>query len=419
MTEYAIRVEGLCKEYIIGGREEGNRTFRETISDALSAPLRHLRAIGQEPLPEERFWALQNVSFDVKRGEVVGIIGRNGAGKSTLLKILSRITAPSKGKVEIRGQVASLLEVGTGFHPELTGRENIYLNGTILGMSRAEVRHKFGEIVGFAGVYEFLDTPVKRYSSGMLVRLAFAVAAHLEPDILLIDEVLAVGDAEFQRKSLGRMQDTARSGRTVFFVSHNMNAIQALCDKCILLDDGHLLRHDATGKVVADYLRSDQCDDVYQRQPIAGRKKPTIVRATILRPGTSYDRDAPALCLDLDVWTAKNTATAIDVRLKDHLGTPVAYGTIGSLTRDRPIDLVEGINKVRLSVLLHGLALGRYLISLDLNDPNIEYYDRLEDCLGFEIDASMLNGASLLQMWGYGSSLITVEKIEKELYAQI
>ena len=263
MTDYAIRVEGLCKEYVIGGREEVDRTFRESITDAIAAPLRRLRAIGQEPPPEERFWALKDVSFEVKPGEVVGIIGRNGAGKSTLLKILSRITAPTKGRVEIRGRVASLLEVGTGFHPELTGRENIYLNGAILGMSRAEITRKFDEIVAFAEVEKFLDTPVKRYSSGMYVRLAFAVAAHLEPEILIVDEVLAVGDAEFQKKCLGKMGEVAKQGRTVLFVSHNLRAILRLCSQALLLSGGQPKFYGAVQDCVDRYLSTSEVDSLH------------------------------------------------------------------------------------------------------------------------------------------------------------
>jgi lipopolysaccharide transport system ATP-binding protein len=208
----------------------------------------------------EEFWALKDVNFEVKRGEVVGIIGRNGAGKSTLLKILSRITEPTEGRVEIRGRVASLLEVGTGFHPELTGRENIYLNGAILGMSRAEIRRKFDEIVAFAEIEKFLDTPVKRYSSGMYVRLAFAVAAHLEPEILIVDEVLAVGDAEFQKKCLGKMQDVAGGGRTVLFVSHNMGAVSTLTERCLYLAQGRIAFSGETSQCIEEYL-SPQLSD--------------------------------------------------------------------------------------------------------------------------------------------------------------
>jgi len=236
MSEPAIRVSGLGKKYsITHGRERaGYRTLRDTLVDAVKAPFRKRATI-------EEFWAISEVSFEVHPGEVVGIIGRNGAGKSTLLKILSRITKPTTGRVELNGRVGSLLEVGTGFHPELTGRENVFLNGSILGMSRAEVKKKFDEIVGFAEVEKFLDTPVKRYSSGMYVRLAFAVAAHLEPEILIVDEVLAVGDTGFQKKCFEKMEGVRRSGRTVLVVSHNLVAITNICTRAITLDDGRVV----------------------------------------------------------------------------------------------------------------------------------------------------------------------------------
>src|SRR5438046_3463094 len=235
MTQPAIRVQNLSKQYRIGTADRRNRTFREAVNDAAVAPFRRLKSLGNGGASEETIWALKDVSFDVQPGEVVGIIGRNGAGKSTLLKILSRITKPTSGRVEIRGRVASLLEVGTGFHSELTGRENVYLNGAILGMARREIDRKFDEIVAFAEVEKFIDTPVKRYSSGMYLRLAFAVAAHLEPEILVVDEVLAVGDAAFQKKCLGRIGEVAQGGRTVLFVSHNMGAIRSLCTEVIWL----------------------------------------------------------------------------------------------------------------------------------------------------------------------------------------
>jgi lipopolysaccharide transport system ATP-binding protein len=231
MSDIAINVEGLSKLYRIGSQKSGS--LRETLNNTWN------QLTGKNaPKASEEFWALQDVSFQIKRGEAVGIIGKNGAGKSTLLKILSRITEPTKGRIEINGRVASLLEVGTGFHPELSGRENIYLNGTILGMTRREVRAKFDEIVAFSGVEKFIDTPVKHYSSGMYVRLAFAVAAHLEPEILIIDEVLAVGDAEFQKKCLGKMEEVAGQGRTVLFVSHQMSAVAKLCNRGILMKNG-------------------------------------------------------------------------------------------------------------------------------------------------------------------------------------
>ncbi len=242
IPEAAIRVEGLSKRYAIGRAVHGS--FREQLAELL-----HLGAAKRV----EDFWALRDVSFQVPRGEALGIVGRNGAGKSTLLKLLSRITYPTSGRIEICGRVASLLEVGTGFHPELTGRENIFLNGTILGMSRQEVRQRFDEIVDFSGVAQFLDTPVKRYSSGMYVRLAFSVAAHLEPEILIVDEVLAVGDAEFQAKCLGKMDSVAREGRTVLLVSHNLGALRSLCTTGILLDRGRLVTQDTMGRCIEAY----------------------------------------------------------------------------------------------------------------------------------------------------------------------
>jgi lipopolysaccharide transport system ATP-binding protein len=287
MSDPIIKVEGLGKRYFIAhdGRGAGQGRYRyERFSDVLlnaaKSPFRRLHALGsalrsahsttknQEPgtknqapstknalgPTEEELWALKDVSFEVRRGEVIGIIGRNGAGKSTLLKILSRITEPTTGQVEIDGRVASLLEVGTGFHPELTGRENIFLNGAILGMTRAEIKKKFDEIVAFAETEKFLDTPVKHYSSGMYVRLAFAIAAHLEPEILLVDEVLAVGDAQFQKKCLGKMGEVSRGGRTVLFVSHNMAAVKSLCKRAVLLRDGVLNLDGSSDRVVGEYL---------------------------------------------------------------------------------------------------------------------------------------------------------------------
>lgn len=262
MTELAIRVEDLGKRYSIGEQIASYRTLRDTLVDIAAAPLRRLSAgiRGSTSIErQETIWALRHVSFEVRPGDVLGIIGRNGAGKSTLLKLLSRITEPTEGSARIHGRVGSLLEVGTGFHPELTGRENIFLNGAILGMKRVEIERRFDQIVDFAEVERFIDTPVKRYSSGMYLRLAFAVAAHLEPEILLVDEVLAVGDAEFQRKCLGKMSDVSQQGRTVLFVSHNMSAILNLTDKAIVLDEGRLILHTSTEEAVDHYLASGFC----------------------------------------------------------------------------------------------------------------------------------------------------------------
>src|SRR4051812_38931655 len=266
MSDIAISVENLSKSYFIGhqtGQREQYTALRDVIArEARNFARKGLDFIGGRAIVQgdaiEEFWALRDVSFEVKRGEVLGIIGRNGAGKSTLLKILSRITEPDRGRAVVRGRIASLLEVGTGFHPELTGRENIFLNGAILGMSRTEIRRKFDEIVDFAEVERFLDTPVKRYSSGMYVRLAFAVAAHLEPEILIIDEVLAVGDAGFQKKSLGKMGEVSKGGRTILFVSHNMQAVTRLCTKGIMLAEGRIHATGGIEQVVHAYMSGGQ-----------------------------------------------------------------------------------------------------------------------------------------------------------------
>ncbi|MGB4775780.1 MAG: ABC transporter ATP-binding protein [Daejeonella sp.] len=274
MNEVVIKVSNLSKAYRIGLKEQQHDTLGSLVASWVKSPLKNfkrLRGLAEINLNDNNpdvFWALKDINFEVKRGEVLGIIGKNGAGKSTLLKILSRITEPSTGRVEIYGRVASLLEVGTGFNPELTGRENVYLNGTILGMTRKEIDRKFDEIVEFSGVEKFIDTPVKRYSSGMKVRLAFAVAAHLEPDILIIDEVLAVGDAEFQKKCLGKIQDVAgNNGRTVLFVSHDMKAISGLCSWSFLLVDGQIEKLGNTNDVIDHYLRNFDVLDYKKEWP--------------------------------------------------------------------------------------------------------------------------------------------------------
>jgi lipopolysaccharide transport system ATP-binding protein len=292
MSDTVIQVDGLSKKYIIR-HERGARyaTLRDSLADSVTGlgrrALRALRPSVQiESNPgREELWALRDVSFEVQQGERLGVIGRNGAGKSTLLKILSRITDPTRGRVTIRGRVASLLEVGTGFHPELTGRENIFLNGAILGMSKSEIKERFDEIVAFSEVEMFLDTPLKRYSAGMQVRLAFAVAAHLDPEILVVDEVLAVGDFSFQKKCLGKMQDVARSGRTVLFVSHDMGAINTLCQRALLLNSGNLAMIGSTHAVVAGYL--DTASGLYSpiRIPVQDHGEFRLISVTVNQNG--------------------------------------------------------------------------------------------------------------------------------------
>ncbi len=288
MSDVIISVENLSKRYLIGhdGPQERYHSLRDTlVRHGKNFARKTVDMVRGRPIIQgdciEEFWALRDVSFEVKKGEVLGIIGRNGAGKSTLLKILSRITEPSSGRVTLDGRVASLLEVGTGFHPELSGRENIFLNGAILGMSRAEIKGKFDEIVDFAGVEKFLDTPVKRYSSGMYVRLAFGVAAHLEPEILIVDEVLAVGDAEFQKKCLGKMKDVAGQGRTVIFVSHNLGAVQALCSEVMMLHQGKVVSVGGAAEMISTYLKAGvECEGQLTWNEIATAPGNNRVRLT-------------------------------------------------------------------------------------------------------------------------------------------
>lgn len=300
MSQHAVRLEGIGKQYHIGKRREtGHRSLRNVVSGAIVAPFRRAGQLLSSKAPsagnlDETFWALKDVSFDVNHGQIVGIIGRNGAGKSTLMKILSRITEPTEGCGEINGRVGSLLEVGTGFHPELTGRENLFLNGAILGMRKVEIERKFDEIVAFAEIDKFIDTPVKHYSSGMYVRLAFAVAAHLEPEILLVDEVLAVGDAAFQRKCLGKMNEVSKGGRTVIFISHNMAAVENLCHKGIVIEHGKLTFSGDMNQAIERYLQGNAVNGHGQQSHVvdlteaAGRNKksrPLLKRLELFSEG--------------------------------------------------------------------------------------------------------------------------------------
>jgi lipopolysaccharide transport system ATP-binding protein len=372
MGNVAVRVTDLGKEYQIGLRAERYKTLRESLASLASAPVRMFRR--RPKTGEDLLWALHDVSFEVNEGEVVGIIGRNGAGKSTLLKILARITEPTVGTAEIHGRVGSLLEVGTGFHPELTGRENIYLNGAILGMRRAEIGRKFDEIVAFSEIEQFIDTPVKRYSSGMYLRLAFAVAAHLEPEILLVDEVLAVGDADFQRKCLGKMGDVAQEGRTVLFVSHNMPAVQALCARAILLRQGTVAVDGPTGDVLQEYLghliataahafennpdrRGDGSIRLTSARVIDGEGR-TVDRLVAGAPVTlefSYENRCGAERADFLFGIHNHLGIAVTHLNTQISGFSVALGERGTLTcRIESLPLPRGEYRIAAAVRLRG-----------------------------------------------------------------
>jgi lipopolysaccharide transport system ATP-binding protein len=400
-TGVAVHCEGISKRYRIGTSERYH-ALRDTITDALHFPGRAVRALlhGRSPFPpsdaQRTFWALKDVSFQVGRGEIVGIVGRNGAGKTTLLKILSRITRPTLGEARVYGRVGSLLEVGTGFHPELTGHENIYLNGAVLGLRKAEIRRKFDDIVAFAEVEEFIDTPVKRYSSGMYMRLAFAVAAHLDPEILFVDEVLAVGDAAFQRKCLGKMSDVSRQGRTILFVSHNMAAVQQLCDRAVWLDEGRIRRDGPAKPVVAEYLQAGADAAMEQTWPtIEAAPGNDVVR---LRRVAVTDTDGEpastlavhdAFALAIEYWNlAAGASLNISVMVHNQDGTCVL--TTPSVTdphwHGRPF--VTGLYRSVCRIPAHLLNDGVYRITvLVVRDlAHVVYWH--EDAITFEVQDS-------------------------------
>ena len=372
MTAYAIEATGLAKQYRIGARINRHPTVRDAVANAAARVFRPGLGAG----PRDQFWALRDVSFAIGHGEVTGIIGRNGAGKSTLLKILSRITRPTDGRAVLRGRVGSLLEVGTGFHPELTGRENIFLNGAILGMSRAEITRKLDEIVDFAEVDEFLDTPVKHYSSGMYLRLAFAVAAHLEPEILLVDEVLAVGDASFQRKCLGKMGEVARAGRTVLLVSHNLDAILRLCPHALLIHGGRLAAFADSKSVVTQYLSGDGTrpgPGQWVDFPLAADRTGRVATFTAAR----YTSDHAALGghaygdgpLRVTMRIAARTAVVIPslaVTIRSQTGFVLVNADV--ITEGIGVRLQAGLNEVDLRIDALHLVPGLYLADLWLGD---------------------------------------------------
>jgi lipopolysaccharide transport system ATP-binding protein len=395
----SIRVEHLGKRFRIGLAPQRYRTLSESITRFLQAPLRTIRWV-QTPNQdaEDTIWALRDVSFDVHEGQVLGIIGRNGAGKSTLLKILSRITEPTEGSVHIRGRVGSLLEVGTGFHPELTGRENIYLNGAILGMKRSEINAKFDEIVNFSEVEQFIDTPVKRYSSGMYLRLAFAVAAHLEPEILVVDEVLAVGDAEFQKKCLGKMGDVAQQGRTVLFVSHNMSAILRLTQECLVLEKGKLNLRAASAEAVDFYLSSGNSnagERVWDQGEIpasAAPFRPIALRVRDSRGQVHNSlRSTEAFSIEIEYSLS---APLTGLRIGFYLGTTRGEAVFTSFDTDDPLMFEKHTSRPaghyisRCNIPADVLNSGRYTLGINASSYAIRRYFEDEQALDFNVDAA-------------------------------
>lgn len=417
MSDLAIRVDNLSKLYRLGAALP-QHGLREIIQNQATGLWQRLsggkNGSKSSTSNTEEFWALRDLSFDVSRGEVVGVIGRNGAGKSTLLKILSRITEPTQGRVEIHGRVGSLLEVGTGFHPELTGRENIFLNGAILGMSQAEIRRNLEAIVDFSGIEKFLETPVKRYSSGMYVRLAFAVAAHLQPEILIVDEVLAVGDAEFQSKCLGKMHDVAQQGRTVLFVSHNLAAIQALCSRAILLENGKLAQQGSPADVVGGYLKKNW---QLAEQELAGRTDRTgngkIRFSSVEYLSESGDRleglqtgRTGAINLTLDNTTGEDqSGISVNVGISDEQGTRVCLlSTTMSDSTTGTIPVTGGV--VRFELPRVPLVTGRYSLTLYATAQN-EVADWVIDAAVMDVAEGDYFGTGRTPPAGQGKVLVS------------
>jgi lipopolysaccharide transport system ATP-binding protein len=396
MSEVAIETRGLGKQYSLGLNRRGYGTLREAITEVARRPLRRMRGKADRQ-QREWLWALHDLSLTVRRGEVVGLIGHNGAGKSTLLKILSRITEPSAGWADVTGRVGSLLEVGTGFHPELTGRENIFLNGAILGMRREEIRARFDEIVSFAEIERFLDTPVKRYSSGMSVRLAFAVAAHLEPEILLVDEVLAVGDAAFQRKSLGKMNEVAREGRTVVFVSHNLAIIQALCERGVLLERGAVIADGPVEETIAAYLKTLEraaSRDLLERRDRDNRAyDETLVRRVEVRDAEGGQANVVVsgrpVTIEVDVTEQLPMMECI-LTIANNLGQPVT--TLDSESSS-PQDERDPSFGARIACRIESLPLlpGRYRIDVIVKGKR-QIQDGLQAAAFFDVEPGIVGG---------------------------
>ena len=396
MSDIAIKIEDIGKQYRIGSRQPQYRTLRDSLADAFAAPFRKAAALmrgqayGASDL-DETIWALKNISFEVKRGDVIGIIGRNGAGKSTLLKVLSRITEPTEGCARINGKVGSLLEVGTGFHPELTGRENIFLNGAILGMKKAEIERKFDEIVAFSEIEKFIDTPVKHCSSGMYMRLAFAVASHMDPEILVIDEVLAVGDAQFQKKCLGKMEEAGKEGRTVIFVSHNMAAIKALCKRGILLENGQIAYDGDIDVVTEKYLTGS--GNSHKNTPLSQRKREgnLCLHAKIIdiklicddEINPEFIHSNRPFTLRLKIQAEKNTRAGIYLVIRDSSQKLIMMDS-GHLYK-KIFEFNRGVWQVDCNVDPTYLSSGGYRIDCGLTIPNQQSLDWLTDCYFFSV----------------------------------
>jgi lipopolysaccharide transport system ATP-binding protein len=405
MSDLVIRIENLGKKYLIDRQQQQHySTLRDTLTGGIQnlfKPLVDRQFKMDRTAKREEFWALKDLSLEIKQGDRVGIIGRNGAGKSTLLKILSRITDPTCGSIHIKGKVASLLEVGTGFHPELTGRENIFLNGAVLGMTKLDIGRKFDEIVDFAEVAQFLDTPVKRYSSGMYVRLAFAVAAHLEPDILIVDEVLAVGDSQFQKKCLGKMQDISQGqGRTVLFVSHSMDAVQRLCSQCIMLDRGQLVDYGSTDRIVPLYLtgnfeRAAPCEwidlsNLDKRISKTARfvkiSYSSLDRSVLFQP---YADGPLEFLLDIEADLSQSIGS-LAVTIYSRSRTMLVNADI--ILSGQTVLLRKGLNRFQLKIESLHLTPGIYLVGLWMSKAGTEeHLDYLESALEIEVVSTLSN----------------------------
>ncbi|HKS09680.1 MAG TPA: ABC transporter ATP-binding protein [Pyrinomonadaceae bacterium] len=408
MSDVAIRVEGLSKRFSIHAKQESYQTLRDTVANAAAKPFRALKSRNAENgdgADGENIWALKDVSFEVKPGEVVGLIGRNGAGKSTLLKILARVTEPTEGHATIVGRIGSLLEVGVGFHFELSGRENIFLNGAILGMKRVDIKRRFDEIVSFAEIEKFIDTPVKHYSSGMYLRLAFAVAAHLEPEILLVDEVLAVGDAAFQKKCIGKMEEVAGEGRTVLFVSHNMAAVQALCTRGIFLYNGSVYMDSTASASISTYLRmleQSVTQDLLERSDRRGRGE---IRLAGIEISTGERDHAQTLATGRPATfafhiTGTRPRTSCAFTIYDDFGQPLA--SFNSAIR-APDDAQDSAldNTIICNIDELPLVPGRYRVNAAISADG-ELQDHLEGAAFFEVEQGAIRGRPVIKGKNFG-----------------